>query len=77
MVWISVEDRMPPMRVTKSFEEESRDYLLSDYVLVWDGQKVEIAQAVSDVSGVYWLDRCSDVVTAVSWMPLPAAPEQP
>ena len=75
-MWISVEVRMPPMQVAKWRDEPSRDYSISDYVLVWDGQKVEIAQAVSDESGLYWVDRCADVVNAVSWMPLPTPPEQ-
>ena len=67
--WVAV-DKCVPTMVSKG------DYLESDYVLVWDGVKVEIAQAVSDESGVYWLDRCADVVTAVSWMPIPTPPEK-
>ena len=73
--WIGVEAHMPTMRVAKAQEEDGRDCLMSDYVLVWDGLKIEIAQAVSDESGVYWLDRLADVVKAVFWMPLPASPD--
>lgn len=75
--WIGIEEHMPTMRVTKAPEEAGRDCLISDYVLVWDGLKIEIAQAVSDESGVYWVDRLADIVEAVSWMPLPTPPEQP
>ena len=74
--WITVEERMPTMKAMKSLEEGGPDYLESDFVLVWDGIKVEIAQAISDESGVYWLDRCSDIVKAICWMPLPTPPEQ-
>lgn len=74
--WISVYDRMPTMAVKKSFEEGGSDYLESDYVLVWDGRRVDIAQAVYDESGRYWVDRCADVVKATFWMPLPTAPEE-
>ena len=74
--WISVDESMPTMRLMKSLEEGGRDYLESDFMLVWDGHKTEIAQAISDESGVYWLDRCSDVVKAVSWMPLPTPSEK-
>lgn len=72
--WIGVDEYMPTMRVRKSQEEGGLDYLMSDYVLVWDGTKVEIAQAVSDESGLYWLDQCADVVKVAFWMPLPTSP---
>ena len=73
--WVGVDKYMPTMRVKRSPEEGGRDYLESDYVLVWNGLKVEIARAVFDESGLYWMDRCAEVVAAKSWMPLPAAPE--
>ena len=73
--WVKVDKYMPTMMVKKSQEECGRDYLESDYVLVWDGVRVEIAQAVSDESGVYWLDRCAEVVAAESWMPIPTPPQ--
>lgn len=72
--WIGANECMPTMKVAKALEDGGRDYLISDFVLVWDGLKVEIAQAVSDESGLYWVDRCADVVKAVSWMPLPPHP---
>lgn len=74
--WIGVDEYMPTMRVRKPLEEGGRDFLESDYVLVWDGHKVEIALAAYDESGLYWLDRCAEVVKAVFWMPLPAPPEK-
>lgn len=74
--WISVYECMPTMVLKKSLEEGGPDYLESDYVLVWDGRRVEIAQAVYDESGRYWLDECSEVVKAEFWMPLPTPPEQ-
>lgn len=74
--WIGLDEYMPTMTLKKPLEEGGRDYLESDYVLVWDGHKVEIAQAVSDESGLYWLDRLSEVVKAIFWMPLPTPPEQ-
>lgn len=74
--WVGVDKYMPTMRVKKSKGEDDRDYLESDYVLVWDGIKVAIAKAVSDESGVYWVDQCSDVVAVESWMPLPTPPEK-
>ena len=74
--WIGMNECMPTMKVAKALDDGGRDYLISDFVLVWDGLKVEIAQAISDESGLYWLDRCSDVVKAVYWMPLPTPPGQ-
>ena len=74
--WVAIDEYMPTMMMKKSQEEGGRDYLESDYVLVWDGTNVEIAQAVSDESGVYWLDRYAEVVNAVSWMPTPTPPEK-
>ena len=74
--WIGVDEYMPTMHAKKSLEEGCRDYLESDYVLVWDGLKVDIAQAVSDESGLYWVDECADVVKAIFWMPLPTPPGQ-
>ena len=74
--WIGMDECMPTMRLKKSLGEDGRDYLESDFVLVWDGQKLEIAQAISDESGVYWLDRLSEVVKAILWMHLPTLPEQ-
>ena len=74
--WIDKAEYMPSMRLKKSLEEDGRDYLESDHVLVWDGNKVDIAQAVSDETGVYWLDRYSEVVKTTFWMPLPTPPEQ-
>lgn len=73
-MWAGVDTCLPSMKIRVT--EDGRECLESDYVLVWDGLKVEIAQAVSDESSMYWLDRCADVVTAVSWMPLPTPPEQ-
>lgn len=73
--WVGVEERMPTMLVKKD-PEDGHDYLESDYVLVWDGSKMNVAQAVSDKSGLYWLDQCAEVVKAVSWMPLPTPPER-
>lgn len=72
--WIAVSEHMPTMRVKKSREEGGHDYLESDHVLVWDGCSIEIAQAVSDELGVYWMDRLSEVVKAKFWMPLPTPP---
>lgn len=74
--WIDLGKYLPAMRVKKSIEEGGRDYLESDYVLVWDGLKVEIACAVFDESGLYWVDRCAEVVAVKSWMPLPTPPEK-
>ena len=74
--WIGVDEYMPTMRVRKPLEEGGRDFLESDYVLVWDGHKVEVALVTYDESGLYWLDRCAEVVKAVSWMPLPTPPEK-
>lgn len=73
--WICVDEYMPAMRVKKSREEGGRDYLESDCVLVWDGVKVEIARVIFDEAGLYWVDRCADVVNVTFWMHLPAAPE--
>ena len=73
--WIDKAECMPSMRVKKSLEESGRDYLESDFVLVWDGRKIDIAQVVFDESGLYWLDRLSEYVKVVSWMPLPTPPE--
>ena len=73
--WIGVDEYMPTMRVRKPIEE-GRDYLESDYVLVWDGRNYGIAQALSDESGLYWLDPFGGTVKAVSWMPLPTPPEK-
>ena len=42
--WVEVGKYMPAMRVKKAKNEDCRDSLESDYVLVWDGSKVEIAQ---------------------------------
>lgn len=75
--WMCIDKYMPTVHVKKSSEEGGRDYLESDYVLVWDGVKVEIAQAVYDETGQYWVDRCAEVVNAVFWMPLPTPPDQP
>lgn len=71
--WLSVGERVPSMVVGES-SGEGTDYLESDYVLVWDGYRVDIAQAISDRSGQYWLDRFSDVVEVFYWMPLPEPP---
>ena len=73
--WIGVNEYMPTMRVKKSSEEGGRDYLESDCVLVWDGRRIEIAQAVSDECGLYWIGLGAEVVATVSWMPLPTPPE--
>ena len=73
--WIGVDEYMPTMRVRKPLEE-GRDYLESDYVLVWDGCKMDVAQAVSDESGLFWVDQYAGTVKAVFWMPLPTPPEQ-
>ena len=70
--WVGVDEYMPTMKVRKS----SADYLMSDYVLVWDGLEVGLARAVSDESGLYWVDRCAEVVKVAAWMPLPTPPEQ-
>ena len=75
IMWVGVDKYMPAMRVKKSTEDGCRDYLESDYVLVWDGSKVEIACAVFDESGLYWMDRYAEVVNVVYWMPMPTPPE--
>ena len=72
--WIGMDEYMPTMKLGKTLED-GRDCLESDYVLVWDGGKVEIAQAVFDETGLYWIDRCAEVVKATFWMPLPATPD--
>ena len=74
--WVSMYDYLPYMTVKKSEEEGGLPYLVSEYVLVWDGSRVDIAQVVYDESGLYWLDRYAEVVQVVSWMPLPTPPEQ-
>lgn len=73
--WIGVDESMPAMRVKKTLED-GRDYLESDYVLVWDGCKFGVAQAISDESGLYWIDQYAGTVKAVFWMHLPTPPEQ-
>ena len=73
--WISIDDRLSPM-VSKKSSDGDMDYLESDYVLVWDGHKVDIAQAVSDRAGRYWVDRYADIIEVVCWMPLPPPPSQ-
>lgn len=73
--WINVEERLPDMKL-KTYPADGAEYLESDYVLVWDGVKIEIAQLASDKDGVCWFDRCADVVKAISWMPLPTPPSQ-
>ena len=74
--WIGVDEYLPTMKLRDPLEEGGRDFLESDYVLVWDGHNVEIALAAYDESGLYWLDRFSEVVKAKFWMPLPTPPEQ-
>ena len=73
--WISVDKYMPTMMVKKYQEEGGRDYLESDYVLVWDGHKAEVARVIFDEYGLYWMDRLSEVVNAVAWMPIPTPPQ--
>ena len=72
--WISVDKFMPPMRVEKDRYEDGRDSLESDYVLVWDGTKVEIANAIFDGKDLFWMDRFAEVVEVTYWMPMPEAP---
>ena len=74
--WVKVEESMPTMKVKKTLEDD-REYLESDYVLVWDGCKFDVAQAVSDTTGLCWIDQYAGTVKAVFWMPLPTPPEQP
>ena len=74
--WIGINEYMPTMQLKKTLEEGGRDYLESNYVLVWDGRRMDVAQAVSDETGVYWLDKCSEVVKVLFWMTLPTPPEQ-
>jgi hypothetical protein len=74
--WISTDERIPEMRLKKSLEEGEPDYMVSDYVLVWDGIEMTIAQAVFDAAGLYWSDQYAEVVKATLWMPLPTLPEQ-
>lgn len=74
--WITVEERMPTMRLKKPIED-GQDYLESDFVLVWDGRKFDVAQAVSDITGLYWIDQYAGTAKAICWMPLPTPPEQP
>ena len=74
--WISVDKYMPVMRVKKAKNEDCRDSLESDYVLVWDGSKVEIANVIFDGEDLFWMDRLSDAVNAMFWMPLPTSPEK-
>lgn len=71
--WLSVDESMPTMEL-KNPSNGGTDYLESEYVLVWDGHKVDIAQAILDSAGRYWVDRCADVVEVVFWMPLPTPP---
>jgi hypothetical protein len=73
--WFSIDKCIPAMRVKKPLEEGGRDYLESDYVLVWDGSKVEIAKAIFEDGELYWMDRYVEVVKAVYWMPMPTPPE--
>ena len=71
--WISVEERMPTMSAKAL--EDGREYLESDFVLVWDGSKFDVAQAVSDETGVQWIDQYAGIIKALYWMPLPTPPE--
>ena len=71
--WFSVEECMPTM-VRKETSEDGSYCFESDYVLVWDGQNVDVAQAVYESSGQYWIDRNAGVIEAVAWMRLPAPP---
>ena len=70
--WISVEERMPIMSAKAS--EDGREYLESDYVLVWDGSKFDVAQAISDAIGLFWEDQYAGIIKALYWMPLPTPP---
>ena len=72
--WISVDKYMPVMRVKKAKNEDCRDSLESDYVLVWDGTKVEIANVIFDGVDLFWMDRFIEVVEVTHWMPMPEAP---
>ena len=72
--WVGVDEHMPTMRVKKT-AEDGREYLESDYVLVWDGCKFDVAQIVFDSTGMHWIDQYAGTVNAVSWMPLPTPPE--
>ena len=74
--WISVDKFMPAMRVKKAKNEDYRDSLESDYVLVWDGSKVEMANVIFDGEELFWMDRLSEVVNVKYWMPMPEAPEK-
>ena len=69
--WVGVDKYIPAMHVKKSQE----DYLESDYVLVWDGKKAEIAKAIFEGGELYWMDRYVEVVNVVYWMPIPTLPE--
>lgn len=72
--WVSVYECMPTMKTVKLVEDE-RDYLESDFVLVWDGCKFDVAQAISDTIGLNWVDQYAGKVEAKFWMPLPTPPE--
>lgn len=74
--WIRVDKYMPVMQVKKAKNEDCRDSLESDYVLVWDGSKVEIANVIFDGDDLFWMDRFSDVVAVKYWMPIPTPPEK-
>lgn len=72
--WVGVDESMPAMRLIKT--EDGCEYLESDYVLVWDGCKFDVAQAVFEAKGLSWIDQYAGTVEAVYWMPLPTPPEK-
>ena len=73
--WIRVDECLPNMKLVKYLEDDG-EYLESDYVLVWDGCKFDVAQAVFEAKGLSWVDQYAGTVEAVSWMPLPTPPEK-
>ena len=73
--WISVDKYMPVMRVKKAKNEDCHDSLESDYVLVWNGTNVEIANLNFECGVLFWMNRVVEEVKVTHWMPMPTPPE--
>ncbi len=70
MEWISVNDRLPTMHLVRG-EDGDDDWLSSyDYVLIWDGSKTRMANAVF-TKKLEWVTEGGDAFSADFWMPLP------
>lgn len=77
MKWISVAERLPDLHEER-WESEDLTYLISDAVLVWNGERIDLAWVEVDDDDLLWSDYNSgaDIDGVTHWQALPKPPKE-